>query len=325
MPPRVFITQPVADRAIQKLSDKADVVWNRDSSRVLPKADLLLAMKETEYLFCLLHDTVDAEVIAAGPNLKMIGCMGTGVGVDIDAATRRRIPVTVGGGAFVAEATADMTWAHILAVTRRVVEADRLVRAGGFPGSQSNHMLGRYVFGKTLGLIGAGRVGQAVARRAGGFGMTILYHDPRRLSPEDEARFGATLATMARVLAEADIVSVHALYTPDTYHLIGARELARMKPTAYLINTSRGPVVDEDALVAALREGRIAGAALDVHEHEPRVNPALIPMENVVLTPHMGSAVGELRDQMALFVADNIIAAIEGRRPERLANPSVYD
>lgn len=315
MPPRVFITQPIADRAIQTLSAKGDVVWNRDSSRVLPKSDLIAAMKDTEYLFCLLHDTVDAEVIAAGPRLRMIGCMGTGVGVDLEAATRRRIPVSVGGAAVVNEATADMTWAHILAVARRVVEADRLVRAGGFPGSQSNHMLGRYVFGKTLGLIGAGRVGQAVARRAGGFSMRILYFDPRQLAPEDEARLGMTYASMEQVLAESDVVSIHALYTPETYHLIGARELARMKPTAYLINTSRGPVVDEAALVAALRERRIAGAALDVHEHEPQVNPAFIAMDNVVLTPHLGSATRQTREAMTRLVVDNILAAERGERP----------
>ena len=324
MRPRVFITQPVADRAIQKLAEKAEVAWNRDGSRVLPKADLVLAVKETEYLFCLLHDVVDAEVIAAAPRLRMIASMGTGVSIDLDAATKRKIPVTTGPG-LVTEATADLAWALVLAVTRRVVEGDRLVRAGGFPGSQSNALAGRYVFGKTLGLIGAGRVGQAVARRAAGFGMTVLYYDPRRLSPAEEARLGLTWAAMEQVLAAADIVSLHALYTAETFHLIGARELARMKPTAYLVNTSRGPVVDEAALVEALNEGRLAGAALDVHEHEPRVNPELIAMAGVVLTPHLGSAVGELREQMALFVADNILAVIEGRRPRQLANPSVYD
>jgi len=206
-----------------------------------------------------------------------------------------------------------------------VVEADRLVRAGGFPGSQSNHLLGAYVFGKTLGLIGAGKVGQAVARRAGGFGMTILYYDPHRLSEADETRLGLTYAPMDEVLAGADVVTVHALYTPETFHLIGASELARMKPTAYLVNTSRGPVVDQAALVAALQACRLAGAALDVHEHEPVVSRELMAMDNVVLTPHLGSAVGELREQMALFVADNILAVIEGRRPQKLANPAVFD
>src|SRR5262249_11199181 len=155
-----------------------------------------------------------------------------------------------------------------------VVEADRLVRAGGFPGSQSNHLLGRYVFDKTLGLIGAGRVGQAVARRAAGFSMTVLYYDPRRLAPEDERRLGVTYPAMDRVLAEADIVSLPAALTRETYRLVGAPELLRMKPTAYLINISRGPILDEDALAAALRAGRLAGAALDVHEQEPKVNPA---------------------------------------------------
>jgi len=324
MRPQVFITQPVAVAAIDKLGAKADVTCNRDGSRVMPKSDLVRAVKDTEFLFCLLHDTIDADVIGAAPRLRMIASMGTGVGVDLAAATARKIVVTTGPG-LVTEATADMAWALILAVSRRVVEADRLVRAGGFPGSQSNTLLGRYVFGKTLGLVGAGRVGQAVARRARGFGMTILYYDPRRLAADDEARQGLSYRTLDQVLGEADVVSVHALFTPETFHLIGARELSRMKPTAYLINTSRGPVVDEAALVAALRDGRLAGAALDVHEHEPTVNPALIAMANVVLTPHLGSAVGELREQMAMFVADNILAVIEGRRPEQVANPAVYD
>src|SRR5262245_30368243 len=155
----------------------------------------MLAVKETEYLFCLLHDTVDAEVIAAAPRLRMIASMGTGAGIDIEAATRRRIPVTTGAG-LVTEATADLAWTLIMAVSRRLVEGDRLVRAGGFPGSHSSFLLGRYVFGKTLGLVGAGRVGQAVARRASGFDMTVLYHDPRRLAPDDEARLRLTYAPM---------------------------------------------------------------------------------------------------------------------------------
>jgi glyoxylate reductase len=154
--------------------------------------------------------------------------------------------------------------------------------------------------------------------------MTILYSDPRRLPLEDEQRLGARHVSLDELLAEADIVTIHAIYTKETFHLIGAPEIARMKPTTSLINISRGPVLDEAALVAALKEGRLAGAALDVHEDEPRVNPELVKMDNVVLTPHLGSAVAELREEMALFVADNILAAIDGRRPQNVANPAVY-
>jgi glyoxylate reductase len=226
--------------------------------------------------------------------------------------------------AIVTDATADLCFGLLLAVARRIVEGDRLFRAGVYPGSQSNHLTGAGVAGKTLGIVGAGRIGQAVAKRAAGFDMRIIYADPQRLPEEDERRFRLTHKPLDDVLREADFVTLHPQLTAETRHLIGARELGLMKPTAFILNTSRGPVIDEDALVRALCARRIAGAGLDVYENEPAVSPALAAMSNVVLTPHLGSAVHELREGMAHVVVDNIVAIVEGRRPPNCINPEVY-
>jgi glyoxylate reductase len=324
MRPKVFITQPVSDAAIRKLQAVAEVTWNPDPLHIPTKAELSEAVRKHDYLFCLLHDPIDAEVIAAGADLKLIASMAIiPAGIDVKAATARKIPVTV-IPPIVTEATADLHWALLLAVARRVVEADRLLRTGLFPGGQSSYLEGGAVFGKTLGIIGVGRIGHAVARRARGFGMRILYYKRTRLDPADEEALGLTYVSLDRLLAQADFVSVNCAYTRETYHLIGEPELMRMKPAAYLINTARGPVVDEKALVNALRENKIAGAALDVFEHEPRVEPELVQLPNVVLTPHIGSAVADLREEMALIVAENILAVIRDERPPNCVNPEIY-
>jgi glyoxylate reductase len=225
----------------------------------------------------------------------------------------------------VTDATADLHFALLLAVARRVVEGDRLLRSGVFPGAQSTRLEGAGVCGKTIGLVGGGgRIGRAVARRARGFSMRTLYWGPRRIPETEEREAGLVYAPLDQLLAESDFVSLHAPLRPETIHLIGARELALMKPSAFLINTARGPIVDERALVAALTECRIAGAGLDVYEREPRVEHALLTMTNVVLTPHLGSAVAELRESMAHVVVDNIVAVIEGRRPPNCWNPEIY-
>jgi glyoxylate reductase len=322
--PRVFITQPVAEAAVEKLRSVAEVRGNSDPLRILTRAELCEAVRESDYLFCLLQDTIDRPVIVANPSLRCIASMAiVPANINVADATALRIPVTV-IPAMVTEATADLTWALLLAVARRVAEADRLVRAGKFPGAQSRYLEGRSVSGATLGLVGTGRVGQAVARRARGFAMRILYADPRRRPGAEEAALGIEHASLDRVLAESDVVSIHAALGPSTRHLIGAPELARMKRTAFLINTSRGPIVDEQALVEALVEGRIAGAGFDVYEHEPRVPPKLLALPNVVLTPHVGSATRELRTEMAMIVVDNILAVLAGRRPPNCFNPEVY-
>ena len=325
MRPRIFITQPVAASAIERLRAVAEVELNPDSLHIATKSELLEKVPRLDILFCLLHDRVDRDVIAAGARLRAIASMKiTPSDIDVAAATERRIPVTV-IAPIVTEATADMHFALLLAVARRVVEGDRLVRAGVFPGAQSAHLLGAWVHGKVIGLIGGGgRIGKAVAKRAQGFSMRTLYWTPRRKPESEERKAGLTYVPYDQLLAESDFVSVHAPLTAETRHLVGERELRLMKPTAFLINTSRGPIVDEKALVRALAERRIAGAGLDVFENEPQVDPALLAMQNVVLTPHLGSAVRELRESMANVVVDNVLAVLEGRRPPNCWNPEIY-
>jgi glyoxylate reductase len=212
----------------------------------------------------------------------------------------------------------------MIAVARRMVEGDRLLHAKIFPGSQSSHLAGAYVFGKVLGLVGGGgRIGTAVARRAHGFGMRVLYWGPRRKPESLEREFHMTYVPLDQLLAESDFVSLHSPLRPDTRHQISTRELALMKRTAFLINTARGAIVDEAALAKALSRRKIAGAGLDVYEHEPAVTPALLRMANVVLTPHLGSAVVEVREQMANIVVDNILAILGGTRPPNCVNPEV--
>lgn len=324
MAAKIFITQPIPEKALARLRETAEVELNPDPLHIITKPELMAALKRNEYLFCLLHDTVDAEMINASPNLKLIAAMAIiPAGIDVKAATARRIPVTTIPSA-VTEATADLHWALLLAVARRVVEADRALRSGIFPGGQSMRFVGAEVHGKTLGIIGLGSIGQAVARRARGFGIRILYTKRHRLEEAREAALGVEYRGLDDLLRESDFVSINAALTRETVHLIGYRELGLMRPCAYLVNTSRGPIVDEKALVRALVEKRIAGAALDVYEHEPMVEPELINLPNVVLTPHLGSAALDTRERIAAIVVENIVAVIEGRRPPNLYNPEIY-
>jgi glyoxylate reductase len=321
--PRVFVTQPIAEGALARLRAVADVEVNPDGSRVLDKADLIAAVRRCDILISLLHDIVDADVLAANPGLKAVSSMNiTQDRIDLAAATRRGIPVT-NIPAIVTDATADLAFGLLLAVARNIALGDKLFRAGVYPGSQSNHLAGAAVSGKTLGLVGFGRIGQAVARRARGFDMTVAYTDPRRLAPDQETARAANYRSFDDLLREADFVSLHPQLASDTRHLMSDRQFALMKPSAYVINTSRGPVIDEAALIRALRGKQIAGAGLDVYEHEPQVSPALIALPNVVLTPHLGSAVLSLREGMAHVVVDNTIALIEGRPPVSCLNPQV--
>ena len=325
MTPKIFVTQPIPEKALARLREHGSVELNSDSTHIITKTELMAAIKRNDYLFCLLHDTVDAEAIGANPNLKLIASMAiTPAGVDVKAATARRIPVTT-VAPIVTEATADLHWALLLAVARRVVEGDRALRSGVFPGSQSLHFLGGEVNGRTLGIVGLGAIGEAVARRARGFGMRILYTKRRRLDEAREAALGVEYRSMDDLLSESDYVSINASLSPETLHLIGERELRRMRPSAYLVNTARGPIVDEKALVKALEGKRIAGAALDVYEREPMVEPGLINLPNVVLTPHLGSAARETRERAAAIVVENILAVIEGRRPPNIFNPEIYE
>jgi len=321
---RVLISQPIPAPALERLQSLAEVEMGKDSARIMARAELLERIRGANGLFHLMHDAVDAEVIAAGKDLRVIASMAiVPATVDVAAATARRIPVTT-IPPIVTEATADLHWALLLAAARRVVEGDGALRRGVFPGSQSLHFAGAAVHGKTLGIVGFGRIGRAVARRARGFDMTILYTKRSRLLEVEERDMGVAYVSRDDLLRRADFVSLNAAFTPETYHLIGARELSLMKPTAFLINTARGPMVDEAALVEALASGRIGGAGLDVYEKEPRVHAGLLDLKQVVLTPHLGSAVGELREAMAHVVVDNILAVMKGERPPNLYNPEVY-
>ncbi|MFL9825610.1 2-hydroxyacid dehydrogenase [Rhodoplanes sp. SY1] len=319
MRPRIFVTQPIAQDAVDMMRTVADVEVHPDATAPIAKATMIEGVKRADVLVCLMHDTVDADVIAANPNLKGIAWMGIHPQlIDIKAMERRGIPLT-NIPPMVSEATADMAMALILACARRVLEGDRLVRAGIYPGGQSNYLAGLGVTGKTIGLIGGGgRIGRLVAKRCNGFDMRVLYSTPRRKPEAEEREWGLTYASIDDLLKESDIVSVHSPLRDDTYHSIGAREFALMKPTAYFVNTSRGPIVDEPALVAALQNGTIAGAGLDVFEHEPHVPAELLAMGNVVLTPHLGSAVADLRAAMARIVAENAVALATGATPPNL-------
>jgi glyoxylate reductase len=322
--PRVFVSQPIAESAMKRLRALASVKVFPDDSRIIPHRALISAVRKADILFCLLHDKIDRAVIAANPKLRHVAAQSiTPSNIDVAEATRRGIPVTV-VPPVTTEATADLTFGLMLAAARRIVEGDRLVRAGKFPGGQSRHLLGAFVHAKTIGLVGGGGlIGKAVARRARGFSMRSLYWTPRRKSESEEREAGLTFVPLDQLLHESDFVSVHSPLNADTRHQIGARELGLMKKTAFIINTARGPIIDEAALVRALKAKRIAGAGLDVFEHEPKVHAELRRMKNVVLNPHLGSATVEVREEMANIVVDNIEALLIGRTPPNCVNPQV--
>jgi glyoxylate reductase len=324
MRPRIFVTQPVAASAVARLRKAAAVKVHPDDSRIIARRALLAGVRWCDMLFCLLHDKIDRPVIAANPALRLIAAQSISPSnIDVAAATARRIPVTV-VPPVTTEATADLTFGLMIAVARRMVEADRLVRAGRFPGAQSRHLLGSFVSGKTIGLIGGGGlIGKAVARRARGFGMRVLYWTPRRKPAAQEREAGLTYVPFDELLRGSDFVSLHAPLSKDTRHQIGARELRLMKKTAFLINTARGPIVDEDALIRALARKQIAGAGLDVFEHEPNVDRAMRALPNVVLVPHLGSATIETREAMANIVVDNILAFLHGKPLPNCVNREV--
>jgi glyoxylate reductase len=322
--PRIFVTQPIAESALKRLRAVASVKVFPDDSRIIPHRTLVTAVKTADVLFCLLHDKIDRAVIAANPRLRHVAAQSISPSnIDVAEANARRIPVTV-VPPVTTEATADLNFGLMLAVARRMVEGDRLVRAGKVPGGQSRHLLGSFVFGKTIGLVGGGGlIGKAVARRAHGFGMRVLYWTPRRKSEMEEREAGLTFMPLDDLLRESDFVSLHSPLNAATRHQIGARALSLMKKSAYLINTARGAIVDEAALVRALKNRKIAGAGLDVFEHEPKISAELKKMKNVVIVPHLGSATTEVREEMANIVVDNILALLEGRRPPNIVNPDV--
>ncbi len=322
--PRIFVSQPVADSAIRRLRALGSVKLFPDDSRIIPHRTLVSAVRRADILFCLLHDKIDKAVIAANPKLRHVAAQSISPSnIDVAEATRRGIPVSV-VPPVTTEATADLTFGLMLAAARRMVEGDRLVRAGKFPGGQSRHLLGAIVHGRTLGLIGGGGlIGKAVARRARGFDMRVLYWTPRRKPESEEREAGLIYVPLDQLLRESDFVSLHSPLNAQTRHQIGARELGLMKKTAFIVNTARGPIIDEKALVRALKGKRIAGAGLDVFEFEPNVSAELKTIKNVVLNPHLGSATVEVREEMANIVVDNIEALLAGRTPPGCVNPEV--
>ncbi len=286
----------------------------------LDRQELLRSVADKQGLLCTITDRIDTEVLDRAPGLKVIANYGVGFEhIDLDAATRRGIPVSNTPGVLT-ETTADLAFALILATARRVVAGDQRVRQGKFQYWAPLLFLGEEVNGKTLGIIGMGRIGKAVARRAAGFGMKLLYHSRTPLSPLEAQELGASLQPLEGLLREADFVTLHVPLTPHTRHLIGSRELGLMKDSAFLINTARGPVVDEAALVAALRQGQIRGAGLDVYEKEPELSPGLANLENVVLLPHLGSATVATRTRMAVMAAENLLAGLRGDPPPNCLN-----
>lgn len=325
MRPRIYISQPVAASAIRRLQEISDVDWNKDALHIVTRQELLQAARDHDVLFCLLHDRIDREIIEANPKLRMIASTTiTPADIDIAAATERRIPVTTVPSPLLDDSTADLAWALMLSVARRVAEGDRLIRSGTIPGSQSSYLEGGGVSRKTLGILGMGGVGRAAARRAAGFSMKVIYHDPRRLPEEVERVLGAAWVPFDELFRQADFVSLHVALGPKTRHLVGGREFALMKRTAYFINTARGPIVDEEALIAALQEKRIAGAGVDVYEREPDIDSRLVALQNVVMTPHVGSADRELREAMANVAVDNIIAVLAGKPAPNCWNREIY-
>ena len=325
--PKILVTQKVPEPAYPLLEAIGDVEANKEESSIWPYEELLRRGPGHDYIYSLLTDNIDArflEACAAGtPRLKMVANMAVGYNnIDVEVATRLGIAVSNTPGVL-SDTTADLAFALLMATARRIPEAERYLRAGKYKGWGPLLFCGADVHGSTLGLIGAGRIGKIVAKRASGFDMKMLYYDVYRMTPEDEAQYNITYMPMEDVLQQSDFISVHTPYMPSTHHLIGERELAMMKPTAILINTARGPIVDEKSLVKALQAGTIAGAGLDVFENEPTVEPELMTMENVVILPHIASASLKTRTLMATMASDNIVAHYHGERPPNIVNPEV--
>lgn len=307
--PNVLVTRRLPSSVIAKLQAAADIDLFSGDSAIAP-AELRARVVDKDALICLLTDTIDRAVVDAAPNLKVIANVAVGYNnIDVGYARSRGIAVT-NTPDVLTESVADFTWALILAVTRRLSEGERLLRRGAWKGWALDFMLGTELRGKQLGLIGMGRIARAVAARAPAFGMRVAFASRR-----DTAVDGAELLSIDRLLNTSDIVSLHVPLTPETHHLIDKRSLARMKRSAYLINTSLGPVIDESALAWALQQHLIAGAALDVYEHEPAIHPDLLPLENVLLVPHLGSGTTETRTAMADRAVDNVLAVLSGQGP----------
>ncbi|MEO9469527.1 D-glycerate dehydrogenase [Parasphingorhabdus sp.] len=314
--PRVIITRELADAVHDRMAELFDVVPNL-TDKEFSRDDLIAAMADCDVLVPTVTDRIDAEMIQNAPDrLKLIASFGAGVDhIDLAAARARKIMVTNTPGVFT-EDTADMTMALILSVPRRLAEGEKLMRSGKWEGWKPSGMLGHCIGGKKLGIIGMGRIGQAVARRASGFGMSIIYHNRRQLPPAVEESVNATFVSdLEELIGGSDIISLHCPHTDETHEMINAKRIAMMKPSTYLINTARGDLIEEDALIKALQAETISGAGLDVYTQEPKVDDRLLDLKNVVLLPHMGSATFEGREASGERVTANIRVWADGHRP----------
>lgn len=320
---KILVTKPVFPEAIELLKTQASVDLNSDD-RTLPKSELIERLNQAEGAVTLVTDTLDTEVLEAVPSVRIVSNVAVGLNnIDVATATRLGILITNTPGV-VTESTADFAWALLMAAARRVAEGDRFVRSGEWKVWRLQMLLGHDVFGKTLGIIGFGNIGRAVARRARGFGMTVQYSGSGRAIPAAESE-GARAVSMETLLATSDFISVHVPLLPTTIHLLNDQAFALMKPNCIVVNSSRGPVVDEKALVRALQSGKIAAAGLDVFEREPEVEPELLELENVVLAPHIGSSSRETRLKMCMMAVENVLAGLKGERPPNLVNPEALE
>ncbi len=317
--PKVFATHSLFDAARKILQESCEVEYWAKPERP-PREEVLRRAKDKEGLICLLTEKVNEELLRNAPKLRIAANVAVGFdNIDVAACTKRNVVATNTPGVL-DETTADFAWTLLMAVARRLGEGEALARSGKWTNWDLDQLVGADVWGKTLGIVGFGRIGRAVARRASGFQMKVIYTDAVRAAEEVERELKAEFRELNALLAESDFVSVHVPLLPETRGLFDAAKFYRMKPTAFLINTSRGPVVDEAALVAALEAKKIAGAALDVYENEPFIHPGL-KRTNVVLAPHMASASLETRTKMACIAAENVVALFKGKRPANVLNP----
>lgn len=322
--PRVYVTRKLPKRALDMIEKECEMEVN-PHDRVLNREELEESIQGIDGLLCLLTDTIDEELLKLNPDLKVIANYAVGFNnINVEACTERGIPVSNTPGVLT-DTTADFAWTLLMATARRIVEADRFTRAGKYKGWGPMMFLGGDIFGKTLGVVGMGRIGQSFASRARGFDMKVLYYDAYRKSEKEEKELGIEYRKLETLLQESDFISLHVPLIDETKHLIGEKELKMMKDTAYLINTSRGPVIDEKALVNALKNKEIAGAGLDVFEDEPKLDPGLAELDNVTLAPHIASASIETRTKMAVMAAENLLAGLKGKEMPNIVNPEVLE
>ena len=320
---KVFVTRKIPESGINLLKNYHTVTVS-EKDRVLSKDEIIDQAQDAEGLLCLLTDTIDSEVISSLPNLKMIANYAVGFNnVDVEKATQKKIPVSNTPGVLT-DTTAELAWALVFSVARRIVESDSFCRHGKFEGWAPMLMLGQDITKKTLGIIGSGRIGTAMALKSKGFDMNVLYVNPEHNSVL-ESEINAKKTDLSTLLMKSDIVTLHVPLTDETHHLIGEKELDLMKETAVLINTSRGPVIDENALLNALENKQIFGAGLDVYEHEPKIPKKLKQLDNVVILPHIGSATKETRSKMAEMAAENMLQGLNGKQPSNCVNPEVFE